>query len=152
LKFYRDPCQRLWVSQMSFYFGSGSLPSSFNHIQHLHCVLPNQQPLLLGFQTCVISTEYLVAHNYWSGKTGMLGMSHRKGEFLFCKKWLNWSWKRLHPSLFLKINKYKEFPHARGTQGLRLFVSMKSLTAGLSGKTLSSPAKSGGWEQTFEKP
>lgn len=38
----------------------------------------------------------------------------------------------------------------RGTNGLRIFGSVKSLTAGVSGKTLSSPAKRGRKEKTIK--
>ena len=38
----------------------------------------------------------------------------------------------------------------RGTHGLGIFGCVKSLTAGQSGKTLSSPAKRGKWEKTIK--
>lgn len=61
----RDRWQAIRSHRFPF-LGPCNLPSSISHIQHLHCIPLNSQPwtaLLLGFQTCVISTAYLVAHN-----------------------------------------------------------------------------------------
>lgn len=69
--------------------------------------------MLLGFQTCVISTAYLVAHNClkW-GDGNVRHVSLRRRVFIFQKKKKNHSTANGNvnlPALFLKINKYKEF-------------------------------------------
>lgn len=68
--------------------------------------------MLLGFQTCVISTAYLVARNCLKWEDGNVGHVSLTRKTVFIKK-------KYHstangnvnlPALFLKINKYKEFP------------------------------------------
>lgn len=119
--------------------------STYNTFIVHHWVSRGETVLLLGFQTCVISTAYLAARNclQW-GERNVRHVSLRNRVFIWKKKNHSIANGNVNLSaLFLKINIYKEFPIWEEPKRPKIFLSMKSLTAGLSGKMLSSSAKGG---------
>lgn len=125
-----------------------SPPCFMKHLQHLHCA-PLSQPWWdgapSGFPDMCLSTAYLAAHNclQW-GERNVRHVSLRNRVFIWKKKNHSTANGNVNLSaLFLKINIYKEFPIWEEPKRPKIFLSMKSLTAGLSGKMLSSSAKRG---------